>query len=250
MRPENAIGTPFYELIEVDSTNNYAMRQVQAQMAVHGTAWFAHYQNAGRGQRGKVWNALSGQNIILSIALEPTFLSIDNQFLLNLTMALAASDFFNKHTGGDTKIKWPNDIYWKDRKAGGILIENVLQGREWRFSIAGIGININQTLFPSSLPNPVSLKQVTGKSFDVILLAKELCGFLNIRWTQLKDQYYNNLLDEYTNRLYKLGEKVVFRRDKEVFEATITGVSRTGELMIDTGDLSSLPYGSVELIIS
>lgn len=249
MRPENPIGKPFYKLCEVDSTNNYAMRQVQAQMAVHGATWFAQYQNSGKGQRGKAWNAGFGENIIMSCVLEPAFLGIDNQFLLNVTVALACLDFFNKYTAGNTSIKWPNDIYWKDRKAGGILIENILHGKVWRFSIAGIGININQTLFPPNLPNPVSLKQITGKSFDVIALAKELCQCLNCRWEQLSLKNNDLLLDEYSRHLYKSGETVTLRKNNEVFDAVVTGVNKHGELLIDTGAPSALAYGSVEWII-
>lgn len=250
MRPETPIGKPFFELCEVDSTNNYAMRQVQAQMAGHGATWFAQYQNSGKGQRGKAWNAGFGQNIIMSCVLEPAFLGIDNQFLLNVTVALACFDFFNKYTAGNTSIKWPNDIYWKDRKAGGILIENLVQGKEWKFSIAGIGININQTLFPANLPNPVSLRQITGKTFNVIALAKDLCKCLNHQWEQLSTKKYVWLLDEYSDHLYKSGETVTFKKNNKIFNAVVTGVNKQGELLIDTGEPSALAYGSVDWIIS
>ncbi|WP_018613123.1 biotin--[acetyl-CoA-carboxylase] ligase [Segetibacter koreensis] len=249
MRPENPIGEPFFELCEVDSTNNYAMRQVQAQMAVHGATWFAQYQNAGKGQRGKAWKAVHGENIIMSTVLEPAFLGIDNQFLLNVTVALACFDLFNKYTIDETSIKWPNDIYWRDRKAGGMLIENVLKGKEWKFSIAGLGININQTFFPADLPNPVSLKQITGKSFNVTDLAKELCQCLDYRWKQLKEQKDNDLLQEYSSHLYKLDEMVTFKKDGSIFNAVVTGVSRNGELLVKTDRPMALTYGSVNWII-
>ena len=249
MRPENPIGEPFFELGEVDSTNNYAMRQVQAQMAVHGTTWFAQYQNSGKGQRGKAWNAAHGENITMSIILQPAFIGIDNQFLLTVTVALACFDFFSKYAIDQTSIKWPNDIYWKDRKAGGILIENVVQGKEWRFSIAGIGININQTLFPSYLPNPVSLKQITGKSLGVIDLAKELCECLNYRWKQLSNQKYDELLQEYSIDLYKLGEMVTFRKNEKMFDAVVTGVNKNGELLVDADEPLALTYGDAEWVI-
>lgn len=249
LRPENPIGTPFYELTEVDSTNNYAMRQVQAQMAVHGATWFAHYQKSGKGQRGKAWDASHGENIMMSSVLDPGFLSIDNQFLLNITVALACFDFFVTYSDDATKIKWPNDIYWKDRKAGGILIENVLQGKEWKNSIAGIGININQTLFPDFLPNPVSLKQITGKTFDVIRLAKDLCKCLNVRWKQLRDQKHGELLSEYLKHLYKIGEKVTFRMNNKELNAVITGVNERGELLVDSEEFPRLIHGSVDWVI-
>ncbi len=249
MRPENPIGEPFFVLGEVDSTNNYAMRQVQAQMAVHGSTWFAQYQNAGKGQRGKAWNAVHRQNIIMSSVLEPGFLGIDNQFLLNATVALSCFDFFSKYASAAISIKWPNDIYWKDRKAGGILIENVVQGKELKFSIAGIGININQTFFPAHLPNPVSLKQITGKTFDVVDLAKELCQCLNVRWEQLRDQKNNELLQEYSSHLYKSGEMVTFKMNEKIFDAVVTGVNKKGELLVDKGVPLALTYGTIDWIL-
>ena len=250
MPRKNRIGEPFWNLSEVDSTNNYAMRQVQAQMAVHGATWFAHYQNAGKGQRGKGWNAGYGQNIIMSCLLEPNFIDIDNQFLLNATVALACFDFFNSYSGDNTSIKWPNDIYWKDRKAGGILIENVVLGKKLKFSIAGMGININQTLFPANLPNPVSLKEITGKSFDVIALAKELCQALDDRWDQLNSGKHEQLRDEYLKHLYKLGETATFRKNNQLFNGIVTGVNKNGELLIiDNGKASAISYGSIEWVL-
>ena len=110
---------------------------------------------------------------------------------------MAVLTFFTKYAGDRTRIKWPNDIYWKDRKAGGILIENVLQGGKWKYSIVGIGININQILFPANILNPVSLAQITGKTFEVIALAKELCSHLEKRWQQLLKMTHRTCLNEY-----------------------------------------------------
>jgi BirA family biotin operon repressor/biotin-[acetyl-CoA-carboxylase] ligase len=248
--PENPIGTPFVELSEVDSSNNYAMRQVQAHLAEHGATWFAHYQNAGKGQRGKAWNAEPGQNIMMSCILQNTALSIANQYFISIIVALACFDFFNKYAITDTTIKWPNDIYWKDRKAGGILIETLIQGQEWRFAVAGMGLNINQTLFPENLKNPVSLKQITSKTFNVITLAKELCTYLDQRWIQLLEGNNKALLQEYNSHLYKLGEKVTFKKENATFEAIVEGVDENGNLLINTGKTTAVAFGAVKWIIS
>ena len=189
----------------VDSTNNYAMAQVRAGLAKQGDAFFALDQTAGKGQRGKGWQTESGNNIILSLVLQPLWLPIVQQFRLNSAVALGCFDLFTSYAGKETKIKWPNDIYWRDRKAGGILIENIVgqgktglayevdshsqtQGNQqkintpvsalWQWSIVGIGINVNQTHFPDHLPNPVSLKQITGRQSEVITLARELCSHI------------------------------------------------------------------------
>src|SRR5215210_6618050 len=147
------IGHFFSTLPSVDSTNNYAMAQVHAGLARHGFVYSTLQQTAGKGQRGKTWSTDSGSNITLSVVLEPSGLNYAKQFFLSAAVALACLDFTRIYAGEKTKIKWPNDIYWSDRKAGGILIENVLKGEEWKHSIVGIGININQTLFPPGIRN-------------------------------------------------------------------------------------------------
>lgn len=249
MSPLTPIGEPFMEIGEVDSSNNYAMRQVQAQLAEHGATYFASFQTQGKGQRGKNWVAEPGQNIMMSCVLEPHLLNIDNKFVLSCCIALACFDFFNEMAIDNTSIKWPNDIYWGDRKAGGILVENVLQGKEWKYAIVGIGININQTLFSPNLPNPVSLRQITGKSFDSILLAKDLCTHLESRWKMLLGGQMLDLMNQYNACLYKLNQTVWFRKHNAVYAAVIKGVNNCGELLADTGNLSAIPHGDVEWLI-
>jgi BirA family biotin operon repressor/biotin-[acetyl-CoA-carboxylase] ligase len=246
--PENCIGEPFFELSEVDSSNNYAMRQVQAHLAEHGTTWFAHFQNAGKGQRGKAWYAEPGQNIIMSCVVKPSNLSIDQQFVINAAVALACHDFMKKYVFDKTCIKWPNDIYWGDRKAGGVLIENVLSGEKLKFSIVGMGININQTLFPKAVKNPVSLKQITGKTFDVISLAKELCIYLNVRWKQVLSTSNNDLIKEYSSHLYKKNELHTFKASNQIFEAIVKGVNDRGELLLQKDEVIK-PYSTVEWVL-
>src|SRR6187397_1554210 len=146
--------------------------------AQHGLAIFSHEQTAGKGQRGKNWVSEKDANIALSILLNPLPLSVPDQFKLSVCIAVSTWEFFSQYAGDETRIKWPNDLYWRDRKAGGVLIENVIgrwdpiaiglgsgveKSEAWKWSVIGIGININQTAFSPDLPNPVSLKQITGK---------------------------------------------------------------------------------------
>ncbi|MBK6828679.1 MAG: biotin--[acetyl-CoA-carboxylase] ligase [Chitinophagaceae bacterium] len=150
--PSSSIGTPFVELQSVDSTNNYAREQIHAGMAQHGQAIFAHEQWAGKGQRGRHWVSEKGQNMAVSILLQPKSLPISRQFELSAAIALTVHQTLAVYLPEDLTIKWPNDLYWQDRKAGGILIENLLSshdqtGSSWNWAIAGIGININQTQF-------------------------------------------------------------------------------------------------------
>src|SRR5450755_322744 len=151
------------------------MAKVQTGMASQGTIFFAHEQLAGKGQRGKSWSSQPGENIIMSVVLEPEFLPVSRQFPLSACVALACHDFFSRYAGArETFIKWPNDLYWRDRKAGGILIENSFRGNKWMAAIAGIGVNINQVSFPETVRNPVSLRQITGRNHDAVKMAGEL----------------------------------------------------------------------------
>jgi BirA family biotin operon repressor/biotin-[acetyl-CoA-carboxylase] ligase len=245
----NPVGKPFFELSEVESSNNYAMQMAQAHLAVHGTTWFAHYQNAGKGQRGKRWNAERSQNVMISSILEPKMLLVENQFLLNATVALACHDFFKRYAVDKTYIKWPNDIYWGDRKAGGVLIENVLSGENWRYAVVGIGININQTLFPEEIRNPVSLKQITGKTYNVIELAKELCASLENRWQQLLTSPAPAIIEEYCLHLYKINQQAAFEKDSVRFNGIIKGVNKNGELLISKNNSSPVSYNDVKWVL-
>lgn len=249
------LGSPFVELQSVDSTNNYARQQIHAGLAQHGMAIFAHEQVAGKGQRGKAWATEKGANLILSLVVKPQPLLLAQQFQLSACVAVAIHDFFMKYASNETKIKWPNDLYWQDRKAGGVLIENIVRGqepapanREW-ISIIGIGININQTIFDPWIKNPVSLKQITGKNFDPVELAKELCIFLDTRFTELIKTGFENIFSTYLANLYKRKETVKLKKGSRVFEALIEGISPTGKLITQHTIGEEFDFGDVEWLI-
>ena len=178
--PNILLGAPLIELSTIDSTNIYAMAQIKAGLAKTGSCFRADYQTHGKGQHGRVWESSKGQNILCSYILELNTLDVlkkwapTDQIGFSAAIALGIRAFFDAHTNGDTKIKRPNDIYWRDRKAGGILIENLLKGTEWTWAVVGIGININQTVFSPEAPNPVSLKQITGRDWDILSLQEAL----------------------------------------------------------------------------
>ena len=154
----NPIGKPFIELQSIDSTNKYAMGLIHGDIlpdghgeAQHGMAIFSHEQTAGKGQRGKNWVSEKDANIALSILLNPFPLSVPDQFKLSVSIAISTWDLFSKYAGDETRIKWPNDLYWRDRKAGGILIENIIKSSQsvvgsWQWSVIGIGINIKRQI--------------------------------------------------------------------------------------------------------
>jgi BirA family biotin operon repressor/biotin-[acetyl-CoA-carboxylase] ligase len=243
------IGHAFIELGSVDSTNNYAMAQATSGSAGHGTLYFAHDQWAGKGTRGKTWTSKPGENIVLSAVLEPVALSSSQTFVLSAAVALACHDLFSNYAGPDaTRIKWPNDLYWNDRKAGGILIENSFRGDRWAFAVVGIGININQTDFPETARNAVSLRQITGQSYNAVQLARELGAFLDRRYRELEASIFTPIT-EYNARLYRLGQNVRLRKGNAVFDTVVTGVSAQGRLHTKDVLEREFSFGEVEWVI-
>lgn len=248
------LGSPFIELQSVDSTNNYALTQVHAGLAPHGTAFFAHDQHAGKGQRGKTWSSEKGNNLILSIVLNPHPLTVSQQFMLSACVAVSACSFLKKYIGEDSSsIKWPNDLYWQDRKAGGILIENVVGGQpagnsNWNWAIIGIGININQLDFPPALKNPVSLRQITGKTFDAVSLARDFCLVLDQNFNQLR-QDFDSIYQAYLGHLYKKDQSVVFKKGNRRFEALVKTVTPAGHLVVQHAMEEEFSVGDLEWVM-
>jgi BirA family biotin operon repressor/biotin-[acetyl-CoA-carboxylase] ligase len=244
------IGHSFIELESVDSTNNYAMAQAIAGTLSHGSLVFAHDQWAGKGQRGRNWSSQPGENIVLSAVLEPVALAATAGYALSVAVALACYDLFSRYAAPEpTSIKWPNDLYWNDRKAGGILIENHFKGSQWLYAVAGIGININQVEFPPTARNPVSLRQITGKTFNSLQLARELGAFLDKRYSELEKGDASRQLRQYNEWLYGRGREVRLKKENAVFRTVVEGVSARGELRTKDVLERQFSFGEVEWVI-
>ncbi|HEV8283548.1 MAG TPA: biotin--[acetyl-CoA-carboxylase] ligase [Chitinophagaceae bacterium] len=252
---------PFVELQSVDSTNNYALAQIHANLAQPGTCYFAHEQIAGKGQRGKTWATEKQANITLSIVLKPIFLQPFQQFQLSACVAIATRHFLNKYASEAIRIKWPNDLYWQDKKLGGILIENIIgsQGTKvqngqntvntWQWAVIGIGLNINQTKFPADLKNPVSLKQITNQQFDTLHLAKELCYSVDHFYKKLMTEGPTSILDPFNAVLYKKNEIVKFKKDNRIFKAAVKYVNELGQLTVQHAIEEQFNFGEVEWLL-
>ena len=189
--PNILLGTPLIELTTIDSTNIYAMDQIKQGLAKSGSCYTADFQTNGKGQHGRVWESFKGQNILCSYILElKTLDALKNwtptdQIGFSAAIALGTRAFFAAFAGSETKIKKPNDIYFSDRKAGGILIENLVRGKEWTWTVIGIGMNINQSSFSTAAvnsvsSNPISLQEITNKSWDLKKMQAHLTDALNI----------------------------------------------------------------------
>jgi BirA family transcriptional regulator, biotin operon repressor / biotin---[acetyl-CoA-carboxylase] ligase len=240
------IGNKLTILESVDSSNNYAMDQALQGLAHHGNAFFALEQTAGKGQRGKSWLSEPGQNIMLSIVLNTSQFQSHMAFPISMAAALACLHFFKPLTNNQIFVKWPNDIYWRDRKAGGILIENRWQGSLWQFSILGIGLNINQTIFQPMPKTPVSLKQITGKDWDTLGLLPALFQNINHYWQIILAGNTTQILEEYNSFLFKKDEIVSLRFKGETLETKIKEVTIDGILITEDHITRHFEWGEVE----
>ncbi|MCF8289707.1 MAG: biotin--[acetyl-CoA-carboxylase] ligase [Chitinophagaceae bacterium] len=215
--PNILLGAPFIELSTIDSTNIYAMDQIKLGLAKSGSCYTADFQTNGKGQHGRVWESSKGQNLLCSYILELNTLDAlknwtpTDQIGFSAAIALGARAFFAAFAGSETKIKKPNDIYFSDRKAGGILIENLVRGKEWTWTVIGIGMNINQSSFSSAAvnsvsSNPISLQEITNKIWDLKQMQQHLSEALSNaiqNWLQLGEAATLNQLEQYVIELDK-----------------------------------------------
>lgn len=235
---------PIFSILDsIDSTNNYATGMVHAGMAKHGMAWFARYQTAGKGQRSKQWESEPDCNIMMSIVLRTHGYRLEKAYAFNAMISVACCNFLKKITGENFKIKWPNDLMWRDRKSGGILIENIIRGNEWLWSVVGTGININQQHF-ENLEMATSIRQITGVEYDVIDLAKELQVWL-IAAVENPDP---GIMNHYNEMLYKKGEVVSFKKESVVFTGLVDHVDQYGQLHLKDHP-ESISFGEVQWLI-
>ena len=227
------VGKELYEYSRLESTNQFAIEYLSKNNPSEGTVISTYNQVNGRGQIGSKWESEAYKNISLSIILYPTFLSAQHQFRLNQVIALGVFDCITKYINKKVKVKWPNDIYVEDDKIAGILIQNTLSALKIQSSIIGIGININQKTFISDAPNPTSFSLETGKDFKLNEIRTVLCECIEKRYLQLRAGQEPIIHQEYLNNLYRFMESALFQRnDKNIFNGKITGINKTGKLLI------------------
>ncbi len=196
----------YYSIIEldtIDSTNNYAMELIDANKAQHGLTIMARNQLAGKGQRGKTWVAGPGECLMMSLIVVPK-VTIREQFVFSAAIAGAIAKILKEKSDQYTvHIKWPNDIIINDKKAGGILIENVLRGSIWTHSIIGLGLNVKQSSFALELPFATSLKIASGLDFDLKMMCEEIRDSIVMQLDSGLQQ--QSVMATYNEILYKKG---------------------------------------------
>ena len=200
---------------------------------------YAGYQTAGRGQTGNSWESEKGKNLICSILLPPN----KNLYFLNIAVSVAILRLFDE----PLTIKWPNDIYWKDKKLAGILLENAIIGNEVKYTIAGIGLNVNQTEFVSDAPNPVSLKQISGKEYAIDPLMQDLLEAVHTVLNEPEEAVWS----EYKAHLYRREGSWPFADHNGTFEAQIEDGLPSGELVLrdKNGQLHTYGFKQIKYIL-
>ena len=231
------IGSNIISLLNLPSTNTYAANLLKSEVVPEGTIIRTEFQSDGRGQKGNTWESEAGKNLIISIILHPENVAPSDQFLISMMISLGIYDFLKEEFPG-CRIKWPNDIYVNDDKIAGILIENSIIGETIESCIAGIGININQEKFSPDIPNPVSLRTITGKETDTGTSLEKLLDCLDKRYKQLLYGEREPIRDEYVSMLYRAGEWSAFRSDGIIFKGRIQGITDSGSLKIEKEDSS------------
>lgn len=239
-------------LQRIPSTNEYLKEELSKSTPLtEGTVIMAVDQHAGRGQKGTAWQSEPGKNLTFSMLLTPTFLDPKHQFALTAAISLAVVRWLESVLDIDVKVKWPNDIYIADRKIGGILIENILKGKLWKSAIVGIGINVNQVLFPDAIrEHTTSVKQILHRDCRIPELLTDLCKQLEQEYFSLKTGRFERLLADYELRLYRLGELHSFLVDGVKVAGVLKGVTETGRLQIDfNGHLVDFDIKEIAFVI-
>lgn len=223
-------------LNETDSTNRYLQQLCQEagnNKVEEFTTVCADYQTAGKGQRGNSWEAAKGANLLFSFVCYPTFVPIRQQFVLSQLISLGIKETLDEYCS-DISIKWPNDIYWKEKKICGILIENDLQGNSIGRCISGIGLNINQEVFLSDAPNPISLKQITGKHYQRETILEKVMQRIEQSYQKLKEDsaYASELATRYAASLFRREGFHCYQDKDGLFNARLVRVETDGRFVL------------------
>lgn len=214
------------------STNTLAMELSQKKELNEGTVIITNSQTHGKGQQGNVWISEPEKNLTMSVVLKPAFLAITEQFFLNMIVSLGVKDYLELKLGVPIRVKWPNDIVVQEKKIGGILIENQIQGNAFTNSIVGIGLNVNQNAFHDS--KAISMVMISNVSVDLMEVFENVCYHTEEWYIKLRQGSKSEIKRTYLNSLYGLNQRLGYSDKNGRFEGSVTGVDDAGRLMVST----------------
>ena len=231
----------------IPSTNTYARELIDAGEALpEMTLITTDDQSQGRGQKGNSWESEVGKNLTFSIVCHPDFVAPSRQFVLSQAIALAVCSVDEQ-----LRVKWPNDIYFEDKKISGTLIECDLQGKHIGNCIIGTGLNVNQTLFRSDAPNPVSLKQIYGKDFNREDILQKIIDEFEHFYEMIRSGQQDELRRQYLAKLYRREGWHEYEDADGRFKAEFVDIEPTGHMLLrkETGEVNRYEFKEVRFII-
>ena len=238
----------FIKLNSVDSTNSYASDLLSKEMITDETCIYTLFQTHGRGLGQNMWESEKEQNLLFSIVFFPN-IKIEDHFNLNMMVALSICRYLNLK-GVKAKIKWPNDIYVFDKKIAGILIENTFVGDLIRSSIIGVGLNINQDSFSQSVPNGISLKNITGIEYKIDEEIKVIANEISKVIGAMRCLEFEDIKKVYLGNMYRFNVESLFRSDGIEFLASIVDVKKDGYLVLNqSGNIKEFYFKEVSFVL-
>ncbi|WP_417040116.1 biotin--[acetyl-CoA-carboxylase] ligase [Coprobacter fastidiosus] len=241
----------FIHLNETHSTNSYLRELIMREKEQpEGTVVITDYQTAGRGQKGNSWESERGKNLTFSILLHPNHIPPGKQFILSQLISISIVVVLKKYDRHFT-IKWPNDIYWKEKKIAGMLIEVDLTGSSLSNAIIGIGININQRHFKSDAPNPVSLTQITGKEHNLSELLEKILDSIVDAYNKYSPDNEEEIRQKYMALLFRNKGVYPYLYGEEIFNASIEGIEPNGQLILkkENGSIHTFAFKEISFVI-
>jgi len=229
------------------STNALSWEMNRDKSLPDGFVVYTDFQTAGKGQPGNSWESAKGKNLLFSVVLHPIHVPLDELYILSELVSVAIKKTLDDYAS-DITVKWPNDIYWKDKKLGGILIENSLQGNRIKTVVIGVGLNVNQVSFESNAPNPVSLLHITGKSNKRKQLLLQIIQHIQDLYTEFN---VDKIRNAYAESLYRKEGFHSYQARTDLFLAKIIEVLPDGQLILEkeNGETSGFYFKEVQFIL-
>ena len=242
----------YHYISETISTNQLMKELLRKNTLPEGFVVQTDFQTNGKGQGSNVWESAKGKNLLFSLLLHPQHIAIDTQFIISQIVSLGIIEVLrglHPEIANGLSVKWPNDIYWHDKKVGGILIENTLQGRVINASVVGIGLNINQEKFETEAPNPVSLKQIAGKEHQSKDILEAIVTNILRHYLELNTE---TICNQYMDSLYRKTGYHPYQTAGKSFSARILDVAPDGKLMLEDtqGEVTGYYFKEVVFLIS
>jgi BirA family biotin operon repressor/biotin-[acetyl-CoA-carboxylase] ligase len=221
----------YIHLEQIDSTNTYLQRQ-QSECDIRNWVVSADEQTAGKGMGSNGWESEVGKNLTFSLAVDMSFLPAERQFLLSEVVPLGIVEVLDKLLPVEKlSIKCPNDIYYQNRKMAGILINSTIKANMMDVSIIGIGLNVNQMQFQDWPTHPISLKMITGKTYDLQPLMEQIAEHILLKVELLKSDP-TSIEQDYLKRLFRYHTWADYEVEGKTLRLFMTGIDAFGRLQL------------------